>query len=314
MKDAHEAGVQIFHVIPSAWGPMVDIRASYLSLSRRRPWVHVITPEVFHRVKDGDTGPWRDPRAVFVCWDLVDPGPKHLRACKVMHVYAEALDHDGTLLLPAHLAHWHRFKDLAAHYDACLVHAPDARDVVIHAGILTYVMPVGWDEAAMGVPRWDTPKFRTYAYHGSMTGRRDVIIPYLKHELGALFHDVTGSFGRGLLGHLDVARASLYVAHSSVASFSTWRLWQTASTSAAMVAEVGDTWPFVSGRHYISAGRFRLEDAAHWVQALRDLSEQHDKLTEVAQAAHEEIARKFTVDHVEDHYLVPAIEAMMAAS
>lgn len=303
-------GLVIVHVIPDAWGPFVDIRACYLSQSRRRPWVHVITPDEYRARQN--TWLWNDPGTTFVCWDLIDPGPKYLRKSRVVHVYAEALDYNGMKLLPTHLDHWHLFKDMTVHFDAVLTHTPMTAEIVRRVGVTTFVMPVGWDEAAMGSPRV-APKFTGYAYHGSMAGRRNVILPFLHSSLGGLFKDVTGAFGRGLLGQIDVANASLYIAHSEVASFSTWRLWQVASTTAAIVAEAplggtADTWPFVGGgQHLVDIPAMTIDSGDAFVANLRNLLSNPAHLAEIASRAHEEVARKYTVDYVCDNYLVPAI-------
>lgn len=296
----------IVHVIPPEWGPFVDIRACYQSLARRRPWTHVISPAEYHERINGWL--WNDPDTVFVCWTMMDPGPKWQRKCKVVTVYSEALDDDGAKLLHGHLDHWNNFRIMSVHFDAVATHTPMTAEIVARAGCPTFVMPVGWDPDAMGRPRRDAPKLHKFLYHGSCVGRRELVIPYLRANLGNdHFLDGTGMFGRSLLGTLDTADASLYIAHSEVASFSTWRLWQTASTTAAMVAEPGDTWPFEIGKHYVGIQRVTMLNAPQTVRDLAELVKRRDLLLEVATRAYEEVACRYTVDHIEDAYLVPAL-------
>jgi hypothetical protein len=139
-----------------------------------------------------------------------------------------------------------------------------------------------------------------------------LFLPYLQSP-GALsdqIENVTGRFGRGLLGALDTARASLYIAHSTVESFSTWRLWQVASTSAALVAEPGDAWPFVKDEHFIQIPYLTSENVQGVVEELKALADQHERLSAVATQAHE-LAQQYSVDAVEDDWVVPAIEGII---
>lgn len=293
----------IVHVVPDGWGPYVDVRACLKSLSKRRSSTYVLTP----REANPEAEFWQDPDALAIYWPLLEPVPREARRCKVVHVYSEAIDTDLDKLLPAHRGHWYRFRlDLAQHFDAVFTHTPWTSEVLKHAGMVSFVMPVGWDAEAMGTPR-DGYKLHDFVYHGSLTGRRELIVPYLQKRLGLV--DVTGSFGRGLLGQLDLARASIYIAHSLVGSFSTWRLWQTASTRAALVAEPGDAWPFEAGKHYIQIESLTVDNAERMVDSLLDLATQHDHLEHVANEAHT-LARLYTVDRIEDEFVIPAKKAL----
>ncbi len=298
---------RFIHVVPYDWGPFVDIRACLQSLSRRRPRTQVIPQDWYRR----DPGLWEDPECLFICWDIstADPGPKENRKCKVAVVYSEAIDENQANLLPQHRAVWDSFLKMAPNLDAVLTHTPRTAEIL--GKILpAYVLPVGWDAEAMGALR-HAPKHQQLVYHGSMAGRRALIVPYLIGRLGLV--DITGSCGRQLLGRRVTAAASLYIAHSPVESFSTWRLWQAASTSAALIAEPGDTWPFEKGKHFLGIPRISVDNAEDVsLQIIRYL-EQKDRLIEIANAAHE-LARQFTVGYVEDEFLVPAVNAMRGVS
>lgn len=303
-------GARIIHVISDAWGPFVDIRAMYEALAERHPWTHVISPAEFvARLRDWPEG-YADPKTVFVLWEMIDPGPKHLRGCQVVHVFAEAMDENQDLVLPQHRAHWQTLRDRSVHYDAILAHTPWATEFVrkYTATPHVFTMPAGWDAGVMGTPRWRAPRHTDVLYHGSFTGRREVFVPYLAGAVAG-WKDATGAFGRGLLGQLDTAAVSLYIAHSTVRSFSSWRIWQVASTAAAMVIEGEcDVWPLTS-EAYVQLPRLTSANARGFARELERISEDTEMLRARAKAAHE-IARRFTVDQVEEEYLIPAIERM----
>lgn len=310
--------MHIFHVIPDTWGPYVDIRAMWQALACRRKHVRVLTPEQFlARSLDDD-------RDVFVCWELIDPGRRDGRKAMVLQVYAEAMDDDVNNMLPAHRDHWQRLKDIAPNLDGVLTHTPWTADFVRrYVNVQTDVMPVGWDPEVMGSPRWEAPKHHDLAYHGSMVGRRELVVPYIAGKFGRRFVEATGLYGRALLGRLDQSSTSLYISHSDVTSFSTWRTWQVASTSAILIVEgrapgtagdggfPHDTWPLEGGLHYLQipsvlagadAAIAELEKCVH--------PDTHAARIEMARRVHEEIARLYTVDYVTDKFLIPAIERM----
>ena len=304
-------GMRYIHVIPASWGPLVDIRACWKALSRRRPWTHVFTQ---HELEHHWMGYKTDPTNFFIVWDqliaqrIVNDG----RRATLALVYSEALDEDGAKLLPAHLDVWHRFKDIAPNLDLVFAHTPWMCDMLRRTGLPAFVMPAGWDAETMGIPRWDTYHHKLITYHGSMAGRREVIIPWLKNAFSKMepdgisrFDDVSGCYGRALLGRFDQSATSLYVAHSEVRSFSTWRLWQVASTATALIAEPGDTWPFEAGKHYFEIPRFNLDNMDAIARYIYERAHERDRGLQMAGEAHE-LARKYTVDHIEDEFIVPA--------
>ena len=319
MNYAGDVPYILIHVIPDEWGPFVDVRAMWLSRARHRGNLHVITPAEF--CERQNAWYWNEPRAVFILWTLIDPGPLDLRKSKVFHVFFEAIDHDLGKLLPAHVDHWDRFKTMSVHFDGVFVHTPRMKEVVsTYIQTPVHVMPLGWDAEAMGTPRWEAPKHRGYVFHGSMVGRREVIVPYLNGPFGLghgspspshAFENVTGMFGRSLLGVLDTASASLYIAHSQVGSFSTWRLWQAASTSAVMIAEVsgddGDTWPFVAGEHFYPIEMMTADNASIIVGLLRSFLLEAPAMIEISKRAHE-LACTYSLARIEDEFILPAIE------
>jgi hypothetical protein len=300
------------HVIPDDWGPYFDLRACWRQLARRRPYVHVLSVREFH---DCWAELKSDPQLFFIVWDLSTVyGVAHNgRRCKLAHVYSEALDDDHDKMLPAHVRVWALFKEIAPRLDCVFAHTPWMVSSLnlfgMRATPFAYVMPAGWDEAVMGTPRWEARKLKMLSWHGSMVGRREVINPYVSlsaHQRwgDTGYEDISGCYGRSLLGRLDNSNASLYIAHSEVRSFSTWRLWQVASTSAILIAEPGDSWPFEPGKHYFGITQFSLTNLREVWEEIVNAVSAPDRVA-VFNEAHE-LARKFTVDIVLDSYIVPA--------
>jgi hypothetical protein len=303
--------MRVIHVVPDEWGPFVDIRTCLSSLTERNETVRTLKSIDLNAVWPGC-----DPDDLLVLWSLQDPGPIDRRDCYIAAVYSEALDEDESKLLPEHLAHWQRFQKTAPSFDAIFVHTPWMCDLVAKkTGRPTFVMPVGWDAAAMGVPRWDTPKHNLIGYRGSSIGRRAMIIPALGVQFGANeFVPMTGQFGRALLGNLDTTAIDLYVAHSPVRSFSTWRLWQAASTSTTLVAEVArehlaDSWPFIEDEHFIGLTPIEPTNIRAKAIELLALAKEAMRTTSVSRAAHA-LARQYTVDRIHRDFVLPAFEMM----
>lgn len=307
-------GFHVFHVIPDAWGPFVDIRAMYQSLARRAPWISVIKPNEFRSLQlfSYDHGLlWDDPRVAFVVWDLSAEVYTIPRKALVTYVYSEALAGDLTKLLPAHQSVWARFVVDLRDIDGVFGHTPLAAELLARSHKKAFLMPVGWDAEAMGAPRWDAPKHKELVFYGSVVGRREILLPYLLDTFNRrrdqpLLVSISGAYGRGLLGELDTSQASLYIAHSDVESYSTWRLWQVASTSAALLSEPGDTWPFVIEEHFVGIQKFEIGNAWNVSLQIKELLTRREHNLSVARAAHE-IARQFTVDLIQTRYLLPAL-------
>lgn len=294
-----ETGFQIIHVIPDAWGPYVDIRAMYQSLARRNPWTSVIAPGEFTdaRVLAADA------QTLFVHWQPERAeltGLKERRAM-VAAVYSEAYDDNPRIMLRAHSEHLTRFLCARILFDCVFGHTPWMADRLASSFTPGFVLPVGWDLEAMGAPRWDSHKHYGRSFHGTRVGHRGSGI------VTAFDVDHTGFFGRQLLGALDQSAISIYIAHSDVASFSTWRLWQCASTSCVLAnaSKSDDVWPFDVNEHMLrtSIATFRRR------QELHELAKDTKRLEPIARAAHE-VARKYTVDMIERSFIVPAIQQL----
>lgn len=294
-------GLYYIHVSPSS-GPHADIYARYASMEGRLPWVSVVTPARFEELRDT---PWyQDPMVMFVQWCQVDPLPKDRRKAIVTHVYSEAMNwvRTGTLL-PDHMREWERFCQWAVNYDAAFAHTPNMVQAVGQAGIPTYLLPLGWDAEAMGSPHFDQAKFNDLVFYGSYVGMRTVVLPFLQEKLGKRLKNISGSYGQSLQQELNASIASLYVPHSDVDSYSTWRLWQAAATSAATISEPGDTWPFMAGEHFYQIEKMTLSNLPEVAEDIRKALD--SDLLSMSKRAYE-LAREFSTGACAENYLVPA--------
>jgi hypothetical protein len=300
--------MKIINIISNDWGAYVDIRALYQSLARRVDTIHLDTHgDCWNSVKD-------DPQTLVVSWDITKACTlsHDNRRCRLGLVYNEAMTDDEAQLMPWHHEILKRFK--TSPIDFVFGHTPwmVSKLNAIHPG-KAFLLPVGWDAEAMGTPRWDAPKHHLLAYHGSMAGRREVLLPYFHSKLGSNLKDISGAFGRQLLGALDVHAASFYVAHSRVKSFSTWRAWQCASTSAALIAEGLedswlDCWPF--GPESIAViPEITVSNAPAMAELVCNIA-RSDQAMCYAHVAHD-IARRYTIDEVYSKFLLPAAEEIL---
>jgi hypothetical protein len=302
-----DLGVRVLHVIPDAWGPHVDIRACYTQLAERCPWTNVIRPYDFDlRIAQG----LDDPADVYVLW-AGQPVPVRERGSYVLGVYSEAIGPEEIMLLD-HVQYREDYRGWARTYDGVLAHTPWMTTELARLGLHDHVelLPVGWDPVAMGSPRWGNAKHRELIHWGSRVGRRHVVVPRLEARLGGRFADVTGLYGRSLAGALDTASWSLYVAHSSVRSYSTWRIWQHLPSSCAIISEPGDDWP-LGEDHRVRIGPFTMDNLEREIDELDRILRETDSDT-YARRLYADLGPEYTVDRVTARYLLPAIEAAIA--
>ncbi len=307
-----ESQLHYRHVVPPEWGPFVEAHATLTALSRHRSHVSVVSPA---RYATEWLSTRSNPRLCYIEWSntnarVVRPLE---RQCLVALYALEALG-DAAQMLPSHQAHWTRFVEAAPDYDAVLTYTPTMVEAISQLGLFAALYPLGVEPTAAGLPRWNTPKFQDYIYWGSEVGKRTVIVPYLKEALDGHIHTVSGAFGRGLVGQLDVSRAALHIAHSQVRSFPQWRAWQVLTSSACLVAELPegnppDTWPLVAGKHFFGLDPIGIHNLEATAERLRDLLT--CQLAEIARRAWEELGSEFTGDKCLERYLVPASIRML---
>lgn len=308
MLDRHpDTGFHYFVVIPSLWGAHMDYFAGYSALSERVPWITTVDTSTYPAAFEANKN---DNKVLFLLW-TIEPAPRPHR-CLVAAVYSEALDEDPAKMLPDHIQHWKTFGQYAPQYDAVLAHTPNLLGLLNRGmGLPTYLFPAGWSPETMGLPRTKKRPQHRLTYWGSFAGRRKKIIPFLKHRLNDLLFDATGQFGRTLLGTLDVSAAALYIAHSPVWSFSTWRLWQGLAAGVAHIAEVGDSWPFEANVHYIAIDHLSEDPEDNLkntitVSRIMEASCDEHRLNEIVLASYNAFSHKFTLDRCVEDFLVPA--------
>lgn len=295
-----ETGLHYGIVMTRAWGALVDMRACYDHVATQLPWLTVVTP--------GQEVDYDDPDLFLLFWEPQKVPERSARRATTAYVYVEALDPHFERMLPQHRAHFQGIAQQHAQgcYDGILAHTPYMSlllESLLGQGRVP-VLPAGWEPEVMGRPR-GTLRSHSLVYHGTPVGRREVLVPYLLDRLGGKLINATGRFGRGLIGALEAAHGSLYIAHSSVASFSTWRLWQALAAGCAVVAEPGDTWPFEGGAHYVPIGPFTLDNAVDLGNRLAELADDHAMLEATAARAYAALGH-FTTRYCIEHYLLPA--------
>lgn len=255
----------IHHIVPRNWGPYVDIAAMWEAAGAtvRDP---AVADDYAHALGGGVTR---------VYWSLVEIPPPKERTHAAIAVYAEALcDCDGwAAMLPEHAQHYQRFVDAVKNYDAIVVHTPAmARRMYERFHMPVFTIPLGWSPTTNG---FGYGRLRhthhDVAWWGSPVGRRTSLYGELAQWCAAQNIrgiDLTGKFGRELIGALDGVACVVYVAHSKVQSYSTWRLWQCLMADVPVVSEpasLGDVWPFVWDTTYLRSVPF-LDEPGGWEQ------------------------------------------------
>ena len=290
----------------------MDIRAMWIKFAKIYPWISVHEPAEALSGLTNDFPLWEDEHALVTLFASGVPlvRDKHNRKAKAALVYSEAIG-DRALMLPVHVDELNRLEHAIEfeQYDATFGHTPWMRDQLRRPSCPSFVFPLGWDEDIYGNPGFDFPKIHDYIYYGTPVGHRVATIPFLKQNLGDKIYDISGEFGKKIMAELNMARANLYIRHSSVESYSTWRIWQTLGTSAAIVSEPGDSWPLDPERHMV------LLDGQEWnnmylkPQILEKILTDVDLLA-VAKLAHEEVALKYTCEYCINEFLVKVGAAM----
>lgn len=258
VKHHPDTGRRYLYMFPVS--PVFDeLRASYSRLAETRSWIEVLGPGDEHRIYDD-----KDPNQLFVCFhrphkdSLVRP-----RAGKVAFVYCEPLGpHTG--MTSDGLNYLHSFNDIICVLDGVLCHTPAMVDEMWKYLFELYaeqtppveLLPAGLDPSVMVTLDWETPKDIDFLFYGSMAGKRLWSIPLLKEKLGDRLHVAPNVYGKELGALLNRSKVSVYVAHSDVNSFSTWRAWQTSFTSAVMAIECldgkrADAWPLEPHSQYV---------------------------------------------------------------
>lgn len=293
-----DTGRAYIAVMPSC-GAFMDIWSCYLAVSDPRIWFDVIEPDRFEELLFSV----RDENVVFVHWapNLIDgPSLPRDRRALVLPVYSEALDRDESVMLPDHIRDWHRFLELAPYLDGFFAHTPKMVEMIsLATGKRGFVLPVGWDPV-MGTPAWDRSKSQTALFAGSMVGRRESLIPLIQKHVQ--IQVLSGVYGNAMHEAMNDSKTTLYVAHSAVGSYSTWRIWQAMCSSSALVTEPGDWWPLEPELCY----PIQMLDSSNVEEAATMINEiSYDDARSRARALHESLSH-FTTSRCIDRDIVIA--------
>jgi len=298
--DAHpQTGACYFVVMPSS-SVMAEHRAGWKL--NERPWLKFIDTNTFRHI----FGRYRHRRALFCNWLLWEASwlPRDRKAT-VVTLYAEALDDNIRALMPVHQQWLNTFLNHRRDFDGVLAHTPwMAKKLTELSGLPSAVLPAGYDERVLGTPQWGAPKPFDAAWYGTMVGKRQALVHRLGQLLGPKLTDLTGHTSRALVDRLQAAKTVLYLGHSNVRSYSTWRTFHAICSSAAIVTEPGDFWP-LDAETCIEVPTIDASNIDEVARRLLDLPPQ--EALRIARHAHERL-REFTVARMIDDYLVPNTE------
>lgn len=233
-----------------------EMRASYLAVSEQDSTVEVKGPEGESFI------PHANEHTAFICFHRPSASiMQQARRAKVFFVYCEPLGPVSGMTGDGR-AYMTSLQSIAHLFDGILVHTPDMRTLMrMTLAEWGVNIPVGVFEAGLHLdavvqPDFTTPKDIEFLFYGAMAGKRAWSVPLLKEKLGSRLCIAEGYYGKALGALLNRSKVSLYIAHSDVTSFSTWRIWQTMATSAALAIECldgqeADAYPLMPYEHYL---------------------------------------------------------------
>jgi len=281
------------HVFPPV-AHYSEAYACYRAASARLDWLSAETWTTWSASRPE----WQDPNVAVIFWSYISLPhilqmipPK--RAAAIALWYSESIGEAGKLnpglgeVLRVFMGHMKMF-------DAVFVGTPSAEKFLRpHCRKIT-VDPLGYEPEVMGTPDWSKPKDHDLVFYGSPYGRREWILPALDKHFGKrmlLVPNATYGIERKRL--CDGCRAILHVGHSEELSVPKFRLWQAVATSAALVAETGDAWPAVPGRHYVELPMAKQDHMGEFVEEIEKALRL--PLEAIARKAHEDLS-KYTIE------------------
>jgi hypothetical protein len=289
-----------------------DNQLAYLDLwncykLNQTPWLMLIPTSAFPYVFNT----LRDQRSVFLLWTHgMLPYLPYERHATVFSMYFEAYDEDRSKLAPDHLRDLESFVSHADRLDAVGCHTPwMAEQLGRTTSRQSFVLPYGYDHRCMGPPDWDAPKDHEAMFYGSMVGKRLSLIEKVSSfGMGKGLHIGT-SYGSVLYDYLNRSKVNINLYHYDVQSYSTWRLFQSACSSAALLTEDGDIWPASRESMLMLPEHVTVETAyGHIVCRINDLS--HEDALRTARSLAEDLSR-FTTRHCIDEYLVKGTAGLL---
>jgi hypothetical protein len=291
----------LHYIITFRVGPAYrDAIRLYTKIAEQHDWLECIPePELLERMEEIAA----DERNFVVMWGVWAPRPPADRKAIFTRVFSEALNTEARPMIRAHRDWLVAAQRGLRHVDAAFGHTPwMAEQLARHAG-RGFVLPMGWDPDIFGSPKWDSPKHYRLSYVGVLAGKRSWLVPMMAEQLGDHFFNATGCWGNRIIEVFNQSRANLYVSHSDIQSFSTFRIWQTVASSAALIAESGrDCWPMTE-EMYIGLPMLTKENARVVCEGLKYIPD--EDFIAKSRALHEGLAH-FTIEHIVNQYLIPA--------
>lgn len=291
----------LHYIISFRTGPAYDdAYRLYTKIAERYEWIECITePELSVRMEKIAA----DERNFVVMWGVWAPRPPDERKAIFTRVFSEALNTEPGPMLRSHRNWLTTAQRGLRHLDAAFGHTPWMAEQLSGYAGKGFVLPMGWDPEVFGVPRYHHDKHYRLAYLGALAGKRSWLVPKMAGELGEYFFNATGCWGNRAMEVFNRARANLYVSHSDIQSFSTFRIWQTVASSAAMIAESGrDCWPMTEDM-YIGMPTLTRDNVEEVCEGLKEISD--EEFLAKSRTLYEGLA-SYTIDYVVDKYLIPA--------
>jgi hypothetical protein len=290
--------------------PYGDVVNMYDALGRHHDWIETMS---FKQMEENLDAIAADERNFVCLWGVRSPLPPPIRKAKFVQVWSEAFDTNPRKLISAHPGWLRQVQALIPLLDGLFCHTPWMAKMMAVEGVPSLVLPVGWAAETMGEPVFDGFKkhgFMSLAKSvGHHAAKRGWAVPMMKEALGEKFFDGTGLWGRRALSAMNESVGYLYISHSDIQSFSTFRIWQAVATSAALIAEGGrDCWP-MEEEDYVPIPTLTKESIPEVCESL--LGNSDEFYLDKARGLHEKL-RYMTIDHVVDNFLVPASMEIMA--
>lgn len=303
LENHPDTGACYIVVMPPHANVMMEHREGWKL--NQRPWLRFID----NRSLQATFQQYRDRRALFCCWLTWElPWLPNDRRASFATLYAEALDDNIDMLMPQHRTWLSTFLKNKHIFDGVLGHTPwMAQKLHEISGLPSGVLPAGYDERILGTPQWDAPKKIDAAWYGTMVGKRERLVAKLRNLMGTKLGDLTGLVSRELVDRLQNAKTILYLGHSNIRSYSTWRTWHGMCSSAAIVTEPGDRWP-LDDESCIEVPTIDESNIDEVARIITDLSP--EQALSIARRAHERL-RTFTVGNMIDNYLIPNTRAWL---
>ncbi len=300
MKTHPKTGLH--YIVSFRQGPAYDdAMHMYERMAAKYDWLECIQePELVRRL---DTIA-QDERNFVVIWGVWSPRPPEDRKAMFTRVFSEALDDDGVHMLGYHRNWLNSAQRNIRHMNAAFGHTPWMASRLEKDGVPGFVLPMGWDPEVMGTPDWEAKKKCRFTYVGAPAGKRAWVIPGMRLALGKDMHEPQDKWGKELIGIFNESVANLYLSHSNVHSFSTFRIWQTMSSSAALIAEKGrDCWPMEEGM-YIGVPTITRANGPQTAKMILTIPDA--VYLSVAHKLHDALAHDFTIEKILENYLIPA--------